>query len=67
MQPDRRSSAIGMRIFIERSVAQGNDGCAHVIWSWEWLALNQSIVMLLGRLNKLNQACDTPSLSAFPG
>jgi hypothetical protein len=56
-----------MRIFIERSVAQGNDGCAHVIWSWEWLALNQSIVMLLGRLNKLNQACDTPSLSAFPG
>jgi hypothetical protein len=35
-----------MRIFIERSVAQGNDGCAHAIRSGECLALNQSIVVL---------------------
>ena len=33
MQPDSESSANGMRIFNERSVAQGYDGCAQAMRS----------------------------------
>jgi len=51
-QPASRSSANGTKIFIERSVAQGNDGSAHAIRSRERHALNQSMVARVGRRKK---------------